>query len=221
MTEKTVSNPRSFKTSPIRCSYVAVFATRRNEASGRDEYGLEMLIPKDDEQNIAKIKKAMISAMEEKFGEKKAFVVDAFKAGMKKFFETGKHGIDPDDNIYFPLKDGDVEKAETDDGQKVPLTKLRPEVAGHYLLRCKAQDGNKPDVIDRELEDVTDKTAFVSGDYARLALGCAAFEQKGNRGCSFWLNGVQVWKKGEPLGGAGKLDAKKAFDDDFEEKDWD
>jgi hypothetical protein len=184
------------------------------------EYGCEMLIPKDDTETLDKIRAAMKAAMVQKFGEKKQFVVDTFLTGMKEFFKTGRTGFTDDDDLYFAVRDGDLEKTEGEDGKKVLLKTVRPEVAGHYLLRCKAKENNAPDVIDREREDVMDKTAFVSGDYGRLMLNCAAFETKGNRGCSFWLNGVQVWKKGEPLG-SGKVSAKKAFNDDFEDASWD
>ena len=215
MAEKTSKN---LVTGKCRASYVNVFATRLNKESGKNEYGLELLIPKKDDATIAKIRTAAFAAMDEKFKDKPG-VAKLFKTGFDKLVSTGKHGIDADENIYMPLRDGDTDRSEGADGEKVLTKTLRPEVAGHYMLRVKAYEDSKPGVIDINKDDILDKTEFVSGDYCRAAIAASAFETKGNRGCSFWLNGVQVVGKGDPLG-SGPRDAKEMFDE-FEEKDWD
>ncbi len=212
------SKERSFVTGRARCAYLNVFTTRKNESSGEDEYSVELLIPKTDTRTIGKIKAAMKAAMEEKFSGKKA-VVNMFLEGMETFFKTGKHGIDADENLYFPIRDGDKDRSENDEGEKVLTKTLRPEVAGMYMVRAKSQADKQPEVLDTDGEEITNANSFVSGDYARAALNCSGFEVKGNRGCSFWLNGLEFRSKGEPLGGSGKSAKKRFEEEEFEDED--
>jgi hypothetical protein len=210
-------NPKACVTGKVRASYVNVFKPRLNSESGKMEYGMELLISKKDTVTMDRLKAIAFAAIDEKFKEKPS-VAKIFKQGWNKLIETGKHQIDSDENIYMPLRDGDTDRSEDENGEKVLTKTLRPEVAGCYLVRCKAYEDSKPGIVDANRDDVIDATAFASGDYCRAALASYAFETKGNRGVSFWLNGVQVVEKGEPLG-SGPRDAKQMFDE-FEEEDW-
>jgi len=55
---------------PCRGSYVNVFQPRKNELSGKEEYSMQLLIPKDAKDTLAKIREAMAVALHDKFGDK-------------------------------------------------------------------------------------------------------------------------------------------------------
>lgn len=57
-------------TGKVRGSYVNIFRPRMNDMSGKDEYSMTILIPKDDKTTIAKINAAIDEARKEKFGDK-------------------------------------------------------------------------------------------------------------------------------------------------------
>lgn len=77
-------------TGKVRGSYVNIFRPRMNDMSGKDEYSMTILIPKEDKTTIAKINAAIEEARKEKFGD---------KTPVK--FRT-------------PLRDGDEERPEDD-----------------------------------------------------------------------------------------------------------
>ena len=70
----------------VRCSYVFVTEPRKGENGESGKYSIQILLPKDDEQ-VKKIKAAIVKAAEEKFGSN-------VKMGMLKL----------------PLRDGDGER---------------------------------------------------------------------------------------------------------------
>ena len=70
----------------VRCSYVFVTEPRKGENGESGKYSIQILLPKDDEQ-VKKIKAAIVKAAEEKFGSN-------VKMGMLKS----------------PLRDGDEER---------------------------------------------------------------------------------------------------------------
>lgn len=75
-------------TGKVRGSYVNVFQARMNDMSGKDEFGMAILIPKSDEKTVGKINKAIEQARKDKFGNKTPA------------------------NFRSPLRDGDAERPE-------------------------------------------------------------------------------------------------------------
>lgn len=57
-------------TGKVRGSYVNVFAARKNELSGEDEYSMMILIPKTDTATVQAMRDAISAACEKKWGSK-------------------------------------------------------------------------------------------------------------------------------------------------------
>lgn len=64
------NSPTYVVTGRARASYVNVFQPRLNELSGREEFGLTLLVPKSDTETIAKLRAAANAAREAKWGSK-------------------------------------------------------------------------------------------------------------------------------------------------------
>ncbi len=99
-----------------------------------------------------------------------------------------------------PLRDGDEERGD-DAAYK-----------GHYFMNVKSNQ--KPGVVDRQLNEIMDVDAFISGDYCQVSINAFAYDQKGNKGVSFGLNNVKVTRKGEPLSGRARAEDDFDADDD-------
>lgn len=82
------------------------------------------------------------------------------------------------------------------------------ECKGHYVVTVSSK--NKPGIVDQNVQAVLTPNFIVSGDYIRADLNCAAYEDSGSKGTSFYLNNVQLWEKGEPLGNISR--PEDAFD---------
>lgn len=57
-------------TGEVRASYVNVFRPKLNELNGKDEFSMVVLIPKDDERTLQKLREVETAAIERKFGDK-------------------------------------------------------------------------------------------------------------------------------------------------------
>lgn len=135
--------------------------------------------------------------------------VDALKAAIKEAAQS--KWPKPPKGLRSPLRDADAEaEAEGEDAA--------PHLVGCYFMNVKSKQ--KPQVVDRQRYEITEPSAFQSGDYCRVSLGAFAYDVNGNRGVSFGLNNVQVLAKGEPLGG-GQARARDEFDDWEEDDDLD
>lgn len=104
--------------------------------------------------------------------------------------------------IKTPLRDGDIER--DDEAYK-----------GHYFIN--ANSITPPQIVDRAVRPILDRSEVYSGCYARVSLNFYAFNSNGNKGVACGLGNIQKIKDGEPLG--GKTTAKNDFatleDDDF------
>ena len=97
--------------------------------------------------------------------------------------------------IKLPLRDGDVE--------------------GHYFINANSKTA--PQIVDKSVKPIMDRSEVYSGCYGRVSLNFYAFNSNGNKGVACGLGNIQKIKDGEPLG--GKTSAADDFstlaDDDF------
>ena len=127
-----------------------------------------------------------------------AAVDAAIEAGIAKF-----GGKKPNKAaIKLPLRDGDVER-------EVEAYK------GHYFVN--ANSNTPPQIVDRAVKPILDRSEVYSGCYARVSLSFYAFNSNGNKGVACGLGNIQKVRDGEPLG--GRTNAADDFatldDDDF------
>ena len=123
-----------------------------------------------------------------------AAVDTAIKEGAAKF--GGK--IPNKAALKLPLRDGDVER--DDEAYK-----------GAYFVN--ANSTSAPQIVDRAVQPILDRSEVYSGCYARVSINFYAFNSSGNRGIACGLNNLQKISDGEPLGG------KSRAEDDFSTED--
>lgn len=105
-------------------------------------------------------------------------------------------------SLKLPLRDGDVER--DDDAYK-----------DSYFVN--ANSITAPQIVDKRVQPILDRSEVYSGVYARVSITFYAFNSNGNRGIACGLGNIQKISDGEPLG--GKTTAADDFtpldDDDF------
>jgi hypothetical protein len=122
----------------------------------------------------------------------------AIKEGAGKF--GGK--IPPKGSLKLPLRDGDTER--DDDAYK-----------NAFFLN--ANSATAPQIVDRDVNPILDRSEVYSGVYARVSINFYVFNSNGNRGVACGLGNIQKIRDGEPLGGKSSAadDFATAADDDF------
>jgi len=105
-------------------------------------------------------------------------------------------------SLKLPLRDGDVERE--DEAYK-----------GCYFLN--ANSTTPPQIVDKRVRPILDRSEIYSGVYAHVSISLYAFNSNGNRGVACGLGNIQKVKDGEPLG--SRTSAADEFvtvdDDDF------
>ena len=104
--------------------------------------------------------------------------------------------------IKLPLRDGDVERE--DEAYK-----------GHYFVNANSKTA--PQVVDKSVKPIMDRSEVYSGCFGRVSLNFYAFNSNGNKGVACGLGNIQKIKDGEPLGGKSLAadDFTTLADDDF------
>lgn len=104
--------------------------------------------------------------------------------------------------IKLPLRDGDEER--DDEAYK-----------GHWFIN--ANSVTAPQIVDRQVKPILDRSEVYSGCYARVSLNFYAFNSNGNKGIACGLGNIQKVRDGEPLGGKSTAadDFASLADDDF------
>ncbi|MBP3404850.1 MAG: DUF2815 family protein [Kiritimatiellae bacterium] len=105
----------------------------------------------------------------------------AIKEGAAKF--GGK--IPNKAALKLPLRDGDVER-EDDEAYK-----------NSYFVN--ANSTTAPQIVDRSVQPILDRSEVYSGCYARVSINFYAFNSNGNRGIACGLGNIQKIRDGEPL----------------------
>jgi len=189
------NNATKVITGKVRLSYVHVFQPQSIDG-GEEKYSTSILIPKEDEETLRKIKTAIEAAKE-----------------LGKSQWGGKIPA----NLKLPLRDGDEERPDDEAyaGHYFinASSKTKPGIAKPI--------GKTPDGKTK-FEEITDSTEVYSGCYARVSINFYPFNKNGNRGIAVGLNNIVKVQDGEPLGGRARLEdefAEIEFDDVLEDDD--
>lgn len=166
-------------TPPFRVSYPAVFKAKKNDLNGKMEYSVVALFKKGE--NLEKLKDACKKAVEDKWG-----------TDSKKWPK----------NLRMPFRDqAEREKTNEETGQTY-LPDGYEE--GAFFLNLKSYQ--RPGLVDQQLQPIIDEADFYAGCWAIASIRPNAYDQAGNKGVSFWLQNLQKFKDGDPLGGRTKAE---------------
>ena len=104
--------------------------------------------------------------------------------------------------LKLPLRDGDVE---------------RDDEAYKNAFFVNANSTTAPQIVDRSVQPILDRSEVYSGCYARVSINFYAFNSNGNRGVACGLGNIQKVRDGEPLSGRTSAadDFASDLDDDF------
>lgn len=169
---------------PVRASFVKVMKAELNDLNNKMEFSVQCLVPKESKKTVESLRQAAKMA---------------FKQGVSKgFWPAGKAPA----GFKNPLRDGDmaggVALGGLPDGME-PGDK--PEYDNHLFFNCK--NTKKVVVKDQKNNDIIDdETVIESGDYVRISCVAYPYNTK-SKGVAFSLRGIQLYKKGESLGGGG------------------
>ena len=181
-----ITNPTKVITGVnTRWSYANVWDPKAIDG-GKPKYSVSLIIPKDDEVTVNKIKAAIQAAYEE---------------GQSKLKGNGK-SVPALDLIKTPLRDGDRERPDD------------PTYAGCYFIN--ANSATAPGIVDADRQPILERSEVYSGVYGRASINLYAFNSNGNKGIACGLNNLQKISDGEPLGGKSRAEDDFASDDDDE-----
>lgn len=134
--------------------------------------------------------------------------VDAIKKAIEAAKVEGKSkianskGVVPG-NIKTPLRDGD-EKDIDDEAY-----------AGKFFINASSKQ--KPQIVDRHVEPITEESEVYSGCYCNVSVNFYAFNVNTNKGIAAGLGNIQKVKDGERLaGGASANEDFEELEDDDE-----
>ncbi|MEE0873195.1 MAG: DUF2815 family protein, partial [Ruminococcus sp.] len=87
--------------------------------------------------------------------------------------------------------------------------------ANSYFVN--ANSPTAPQIVDRAVQPILDRSEVYSGCYAKVSINFYAFNSNGNRGIACGLGNIQKIRDGEPLG--GRSSAADDFTADFDDDD--
>lgn len=189
MTKKPLITPQ------FRVSYPSVFKPRLNDLNGKMEYSVEALFAKGEKLDA--LQKAVEEAIVEKWGQTAKAEKDT----------QGNWGLSISGKLVTVVKDGKTLTAPfripfKNQGDKEKDGVLPPAYEKNAVfISLKSQQ--KPGVVDQNVQPIIDGSDFYAGCYAQASVNASAYEQKGNRGVSIYLNNIQKVKDGDPLGSRG------------------
>ena len=105
--------------------------------------------------------------------------------------------------LKLPLRDGDIDRPDDE------------AYANSYFIN--ANSNTAPQIVDRNVNPILDRSEVYSGVYARVSINFYAFNSNGNKGIACGLGNIQKIRDGEPLGGRTNAadDFATDVDDDF------
>ena len=105
--------------------------------------------------------------------------------------------------LKLPLRDGDVDRPDDE------------AYTNCYFIN--ANSSSAPEIVDKSLNPILNRSEVYSGVYARASINFYAFNSNGNRGIACGLGNIQKVRDGEPLG--GKTSAADDFTSDYDGDD--
>lgn len=106
--------------------------------------------------------------------------------------------------LKLPLRDGDIDRPDDE------------AYANCYFVN--ANSSTAPEIVDKSLSPVLNRSEVYSGVYARVSINFYAFNSNGNRGIACGLGNIQKIRDGEPLG--GKTSALDDFASEYDGDDF-
>ena len=105
--------------------------------------------------------------------------------------------------LKLPLRDGDIDRPDDE------------AYANSYFIN--ANSITAPQIVDRNVNPILERSEVYSGVYARVSINFYAFNSNGNKGIACGLGNIQKISDGEPLGGRTNAadDFATDVDDDF------
>ena len=196
-------DPKKVVTGPCRSTFMKVLKLMPGKKDPTKETcSTGIIISKDDEVTVKKIKNAISVACREAFG-------DAFNPWKSTKLKN-------------PLRDGDE---LLDD----PDNKIGEEIANAYLLNTKSY--RLPEVVNKSNQPIEDRDDLadvcVSGYFFRFSLYFKANEVETDEGgkikvVNCYLNNIMFVKKGEKLaGGSSATDDFADYAEEYEEEEED
>lgn len=176
-------------TGAARLGYAKLWDPELNER-GEEKFSVCVMIPKTDTATVNAVKASIAAATEEGLASK----FDGKKAGVKN-----------------PLRDGD----ELDeDGERVKGA----EFEGMYYFNASATK-RRPILLDKNRNEILDKTAIYSGCWANVAVNFYPFKVDASKGIAAGLNAVRKLKDDENLSGGMTTEAAKGMFDEADDED--
>jgi hypothetical protein len=186
MATETIEKVDYYITPEGRLSYVNAWTPRKKmpgDEGKPDVYDCMLIMempkhmPKEDQERYQRLRKLVVDKANEKWTKNKPVLQSPFR--------TTK-GLDGSEGfISKPL-----------DGNK------NPEYAGKLVIKAVSY-GRKPQVLRPDKEEMMEQAELYSGCYGRLWVTAFAYDNAGNKGVSFSLQGILKTKDGQPLGGSG------------------
>lgn len=99
-------------------------------------------------------------------------------------------------NLKLPLRDGDIDRPDDE------------AYANAYFIN--ANNKEKPGIVDRRVQPITDPSEVYSGCYCIVSVNFYPFNANGNRGVAASLGNIQKVSDGEPL--SGRVSAMAEFE---------
>jgi hypothetical protein len=176
-------------TGAARLSYANVWEAKAAAEGEAPKYSVCVMIPKSDAETVKNVKAAIATALEQNLNSK----FGGKKAGLK-----------------MPLRDGDE---LDDDGERVK----GKEFEGMWFFNASAKKA--PIILDKNREEIIDKTEVYSGVWANVNVNFYAFDAGKSKGIAAGLNAIRKLRDDEDLGGSITVDTARGFFGDVEEDD--
>lgn len=160
----------NLKTPKFRVSYPAVFKSKFNDMSKKEEFSVVAVFPKGT--NFDEMKAKAQEAAKKKWGDK----IPA--------------------NLKTPFRD----QAEREKDGQMPAGYEKGAIFMNLKSSSKpAIVGGKMDPVTKTLNEITEEKDFYAGCWAIAAVQAYAYDKNGNRGISFGLISLQKVAEGEAL----------------------